>query len=44
LLAAVVAAAQPGDRILVMSNGDFGGMPTRIAGALALRDITLKAN
>jgi len=35
LVAAVVAAARPGDRILVMSNGGFGGVHGRLLDALA---------
>jgi UDP-N-acetylmuramate: L-alanyl-gamma-D-glutamyl-meso-diaminopimelate ligase len=38
LVAAVVAAARPGDRILVMSNGGFGGIHDRLLAALALAD------
>ena len=34
LLAAVVQTAQPGDWIIVMSNGGFAAMPKRIAAAL----------
>ncbi|MFP5305078.1 MAG: UDP-N-acetylmuramate:L-alanyl-gamma-D-glutamyl-meso-diaminopimelate ligase [Gammaproteobacteria bacterium] len=34
LVAAVAAAAQPGDRVLVMSNGDFGGVHGRLLKAL----------
>ncbi|MEO8134215.1 MAG: UDP-N-acetylmuramate:L-alanyl-gamma-D-glutamyl-meso-diaminopimelate ligase [Betaproteobacteria bacterium] len=37
LVAAVVAAAQPGDQVLVMSNGGFGGVHGRILDALATR-------
>jgi UDP-N-acetylmuramate: L-alanyl-gamma-D-glutamyl-meso-diaminopimelate ligase len=35
LVQAVAAAAQPGDHILVMSNGGFGGVHGKILGALA---------
>jgi UDP-N-acetylmuramate: L-alanyl-gamma-D-glutamyl-meso-diaminopimelate ligase len=35
LVASVVAAARPGDRILVMSNGAFGGVHARLLAALA---------
>jgi UDP-N-acetylmuramate: L-alanyl-gamma-D-glutamyl-meso-diaminopimelate ligase len=35
LLQAIVQAAQPGDRILVMSNGEFGGIHQKILDALA---------
>ena len=37
LLAAVVAAARPGDHVLVMSNGGFGGVHDRLLSALAAR-------
>ncbi len=37
LVAAVVAEARPGDTILVMSNGAFGGIHERLLGALAQR-------
>ena len=35
LVAGIVAAAQPGDTILVMSNGGFGGIHQRLLDALA---------
>jgi UDP-N-acetylmuramate: L-alanyl-gamma-D-glutamyl-meso-diaminopimelate ligase len=35
LVAAVAAAARPGDQILVMSNGGFGGVHQKILAALA---------
>jgi UDP-N-acetylmuramate: L-alanyl-gamma-D-glutamyl-meso-diaminopimelate ligase len=35
LIAAIVRQAQPGDRVLVMSNGDFGGLHWRLLAALA---------
>jgi len=35
LVADVVARARPGDRLLVMSNGDFGGVHERLLAALA---------
>jgi UDP-N-acetylmuramate: L-alanyl-gamma-D-glutamyl-meso-diaminopimelate ligase len=35
LVAAVVQTAKPGDRILVMSNGGFGGIHERLLAALA---------
>ena len=35
LVAAIVAAARPGDQILVMSNGGFGGVHQKILDALA---------
>jgi UDP-N-acetylmuramate: L-alanyl-gamma-D-glutamyl-meso-diaminopimelate ligase len=34
LVAAVEAEARPGDRILVMSNGGFGGVHERLLAAL----------
>jgi len=34
LLAAIVEAAKPGDQILVMSNGGFGGIHQKILDAL----------
>ena len=37
LVAAVSAAAQPGDHVLVMSNGGFGGIHDRLLAALAAR-------
>ncbi len=37
LVAAIVAAARPGDTILVMSNGGFGGIHQRLLDALAGR-------
>jgi UDP-N-acetylmuramate: L-alanyl-gamma-D-glutamyl-meso-diaminopimelate ligase len=35
LVAAIAAAARPGDQILVMSNGGFGGVHQKILAALA---------
>ncbi|MGD8710053.1 MAG: UDP-N-acetylmuramate:L-alanyl-gamma-D-glutamyl-meso-diaminopimelate ligase, partial [Ectothiorhodospiraceae bacterium] len=35
LVAAIVAAAAPGDTVLVMSNGAFGGIHERLLSALA---------
>jgi UDP-N-acetylmuramate: L-alanyl-gamma-D-glutamyl-meso-diaminopimelate ligase len=35
LVAQVVAAAQPGDHIVCMSNGGFGGVHGRLLTALA---------
>jgi len=35
LVAAIVAAARPGDQVLVMSNGGFGGIHDRLLAALA---------
>ncbi len=35
LVADAVAQAQPGDRLLVMSNGDFGGVHEKLLAALA---------
>jgi UDP-N-acetylmuramate: L-alanyl-gamma-D-glutamyl-meso-diaminopimelate ligase len=37
LVDAVVTAARPGDRILVMSNGGFGGIHARLLERLAMR-------
>jgi UDP-N-acetylmuramate: L-alanyl-gamma-D-glutamyl-meso-diaminopimelate ligase len=37
LVAAVVRAAQPGDHVLCMSNGGFGGVHARLLAALAAR-------
>ncbi|TAJ54945.1 MAG: UDP-N-acetylmuramate:L-alanyl-gamma-D-glutamyl-meso-diaminopimelate ligase [Nevskiaceae bacterium] len=37
LVAAVVAEARPGDQVLVMSNGDFGGVHGRLLSALEAR-------
>ncbi|MFN9776084.1 MAG: UDP-N-acetylmuramate:L-alanyl-gamma-D-glutamyl-meso-diaminopimelate ligase [Burkholderiales bacterium] len=37
LVAAVVAEARPGDRVLVMSNGGFGGVHGRLLDALGRR-------
>ncbi len=34
LIAAIAAEARPGDRVLVMSNGDFGGLHQRLLGTL----------
>jgi len=34
LVAAVVAAARPGDQIIVMSNGGFGGVHQKLLEAL----------
>ena len=34
LVAAIVKAAQPGDQILVMSNGGFGGIHDKLLAAL----------
>ncbi len=38
LIAAVVAEARPGDRIVVMSNGSFAGMPRELLAALQQRE------
>ena len=35
LVDAVVAAARPGDQVLVMSNGGFGGIHDKLLAALA---------
>jgi UDP-N-acetylmuramate: L-alanyl-gamma-D-glutamyl-meso-diaminopimelate ligase len=37
LLEQVVGAAQPGDHILCMSNGGFGGVHSKLLEALARR-------
>jgi UDP-N-acetylmuramate: L-alanyl-gamma-D-glutamyl-meso-diaminopimelate ligase len=37
LVEAVVAAAQPGDQVLVMSNGGFGGVHQKLLDALSQR-------
>ncbi len=37
LVAAVASAARPGDRVLVMSNGGFGGVHDKLLQALAAR-------
>ncbi len=37
LVAAIVIAARPGDHVLVMSNGGFGGIHERLITALTLR-------
>ena len=36
VLAAIVARAAPGDTVLLMSNGDFGGMHDRVLAELAV--------
>jgi UDP-N-acetylmuramate: L-alanyl-gamma-D-glutamyl-meso-diaminopimelate ligase len=38
LVAAAVAEARPGDALLVMSNGPFGGIHEQLAAALAARE------
>jgi len=38
IVATVVAEAQPGDEIVVMSNGGFGGLHGKLVAALAARD------
>jgi len=35
LVSRIAAAARPGDRVLVMSNGGFGGIHQRLLTALA---------
>ena len=35
LVAAVISAARPGDHVLVMSNGGFGGVHQKLLDALA---------
>jgi UDP-N-acetylmuramate: L-alanyl-gamma-D-glutamyl-meso-diaminopimelate ligase len=37
LTAAIVAAVRPGDRLVLMSNGSFGGLHERLLAALAAR-------
>ncbi len=37
LVGAIVAEAQPGDQVLVMSNGGFGGIHERLLAALSIR-------
>jgi UDP-N-acetylmuramate: L-alanyl-gamma-D-glutamyl-meso-diaminopimelate ligase len=37
LLAQLAAELRPGDHVLIMSNGGFGGLPVRLLQALALR-------
>ncbi|MGE8641237.1 MAG: UDP-N-acetylmuramate:L-alanyl-gamma-D-glutamyl-meso-diaminopimelate ligase, partial [Achromobacter sp.] len=37
LVAAVTAAARPGDQVLVMSNGGFGGIHGKLLDALQAR-------
>jgi len=37
LVAAVTAAARPGDQVLVMSNGGFGGIHGKLLNALEAR-------
>ena len=37
LVAAIVEAAKPGDHLLCMSNGGFGGIHTKLLEALAAR-------
>jgi UDP-N-acetylmuramate: L-alanyl-gamma-D-glutamyl-meso-diaminopimelate ligase len=39
LVASVVAATRPGDRLVVMSNGGFGGIHDKLLEALAARDV-----
>ena len=36
---AIVVMSQPGDQILVMSNGGFGGVHGKILAALAQREM-----
>src|SRR5690606_35798560 len=38
LIEAVISAAQPGDQIVVMSNGSFGGIHERILHRLAMHE------
>ena len=37
LVGAIVAEAQPGDQVLVMSNGEFGGIHERLLASLSIR-------
>jgi len=37
LTAALVAAARPGDQVVLMSNGSFGGLHDRLLAALKAR-------
>ena len=37
LVAAVVKAARPGDHVLCMSNGGFGGVHAKLLAALAAK-------
>jgi len=37
LTAALVAEARPGDQLVLMSNGSFGGLHDRLLGALRER-------
>ncbi len=37
LVGAIAAEAQPGDQVLIMSNGDFGGIHDRLLAALSKR-------
>ena len=37
LVGAIVAEAQPGDQVLVMSNGGFGGIHERLLASLSAR-------
>ena len=37
LVGAIVAEAQPGDQVLVMSNGGFGGIHERLLASLSIR-------
>ncbi|CAH0534485.1 UDP-N-acetylmuramate--L-alanyl-gamma-D-glutamyl-meso-2,6-diaminoheptandioate ligase [Vibrio stylophorae] len=41
LVAAIVAEAKPGDQILVMSNGGFGGIHNKLLSALLAREAAL---
>jgi len=38
LVGAIAAEARPGDHVLIMSNGSFGGLPDRLLQALARRE------
>jgi UDP-N-acetylmuramate: L-alanyl-gamma-D-glutamyl-meso-diaminopimelate ligase len=39
LVGAIVAEAQPGDHVLVMSNGGFGGIHERLLTSLSTRAV-----
>jgi UDP-N-acetylmuramate: L-alanyl-gamma-D-glutamyl-meso-diaminopimelate ligase len=39
LTAAIVAEAQPGDQLVLMSNGSFGGLHERLLDALRARSV-----
>jgi UDP-N-acetylmuramate: L-alanyl-gamma-D-glutamyl-meso-diaminopimelate ligase len=43
LVGAIVAEAQPGDQVLVMSNGGFGGIHERLLASLSIRAAPARA-